>query len=126
MRLFWFILVFSIMCANAMAEVNPSVWASLEKRGDKTVKAKLTSLEMTSTEIFVEYEETDHDKSRGREKLCPDSGAATSASDGYLGAVLNQRMMDLREVLRDRAEVEVVFRGPWNPCILSVRRAIRQ
>jgi hypothetical protein len=106
-----------------------SVWEQMQEGHTSQVRAKIKSLEINSGSVRVGFVT----KVNGKDspaleytRMCDDF-ATEGIPNGYIdsesrrAALASQRMELLRDAFKSGETVELAYKGPWNPCLQSVR-----
>lgn len=92
----------------------PSVWDQMQLNGIRQEGAKIESVEVNQSTVFVNYKIGDEIK---QAELCRDV-----RNEPFYGVTYqNQRVDMLRAALKSGEKVDLGVSGPWSPCLESVK-----
>lgn len=96
------------------AEPSPSVWEQMQTKNVIHEDALIESVEVTGSKIIVGF--TENGQSQTAE-LCRDI-----KNEPHFGVTFeNQRVEMLRVALKSGERVQLGLKGPWSPCLDSVK-----
>lgn len=110
---------------TAWADSQPGVWDQMQTGSSVAVKGKIKSLNVRANSVEIVLSQGSENLTRTF-KLCTEISSSTADNDFFRSeeqraAFFHQRMESLREAYRTGQVVELGSRGPWNPCLDSVR-----
>jgi hypothetical protein len=111
-----FVVFFIAFSAHADLN-NPGVWEQLELGDVDGVEVKITDLKFSGSRVEVTFENGDQTESG---HLCVDQEEDKSSNE-MRAQHFSHMVQTLREAKREKSLVTIGYRGPWSPCIESVK-----
>jgi hypothetical protein len=105
----------------------PGVWDSLQEGAtdQQLVPAQITDINLIGDGVWVTYK---REGQNTKTKLCDDFALGQHNNDNFRSeehraAMLRERMTDLREAKKTKETVNLIYKGPWSPCLLGIAQA---
>lgn len=109
-----------LFAAHAFADADPSVWEQMQTGSVTTIEGIVKGLDIRGTSVLVKIADGDDGQvSTHTLKLCT-ADSDNFRSEEERAVFFHQRVQSLREAYKSGESVQLSYRGPWQPCLVSV------
>lgn len=109
-----------LITASALAHSAPGVWERMQNGSTPSTRGVVTAVEMSDSQIYFKVETRDAfgDLVTRQESLCQED---FKESEEMRASLMKIKMEVLQESLKSGKPIEYGVRGPWKPCVISLR-----